>query len=355
MIKFLTIGLLVVFLSCTDSNKQNDTDATQKQIVPQQEHKSTHQEEWEKNNKANTTDENSYANFNIKIESTETITDKNIASFNNPKFTPDGKNIVFTTNNYGELWIHNLESKKNEKLVNLPNCGYKFQISDDGKYLYFINRALNGKRSGGTYTIFQCNIENKNLDVIYKSSKRLSSQVVLNNTICLLEDDEPIVIDFNKRVVSNKVDIPFFYVKDNQLYKTFGASGSTKIESDEKFIDCNYSKDKKSIISLTAHNGIMLFDFEGKLINQFNNANDLTKVFNSNLVLFTDEMDDGQKIISSNMHIGFINSDKRISVDAINDFVFYPDWSPTDNKITYSTDDGLIKIISFNIEKMPND
>jgi len=54
------------------------------------------------------------------------------------------------------------------------------------------------------------------------------------------------------------------------------------------------------------------------------------------------------------MKIGFIDSAINIDFDFNNNekLIFTPDWSPKDNKIAYTTDNGIIMILSFNIEKI---
>jgi len=351
--KIFIIVFGLMFFSCSNKNETENIDNNRGHEVELEGRKSIHQEEWEKHKNDRKTTETSLSNFEIEVENIISITNKNLGSFNYPQFTIDGKNIIYTTNDYNQLWIYNLESADNNKLVSLPKCGYKYQESNDGKYIYFRNKATNGKRSGGTYSIFKYSLENKNLDVIYTSLKRLSPPVLIDSFIYLLEDDKPISIDVNTNIVSKKFNHPYFYVRNNQLIRAYENIDTVKNPNDIKFINCNYSKDNQNIIALTANNGIILFDLEGNLVNRFNNAITLKKLHKSNLVLFTIEKDDGQKIVSSTLHMGFTNSDKSIDLDLKEaELIFNPDWSPTDNKIVYVSVSGIIKIISFKIEKI---
>jgi len=55
-----------------------------------------------------------------------------------------------------------------------------------------------------------------------------------------------------------------------------------------------------------------VIELENKLINKYEEAANLHKLLNSNLIVFTHENDDGHKILKSELGIAFLNDDKKI-------------------------------------------
>ncbi len=347
MTKYLIIALMFI-ISCSGNNSEKNTIETREDSNLKK-RESIHQQEWEKYGKQNTTGKSDKKSFKIKVEDIIEITSESLGEFKNPKFTSDGKNIVFTNSNFSELWLFNLEKNNLTKLVSFPKCGYKFQISEDGKDIYFRTRETKRKKAGGDYSIYKIKIENNKLEKIYSSRNYLSAPVLIDKYLYLLKENKPICIDISKKKETKIFPQPYFFVRNNKLMRKYNSVQT--IYGEEKFIDCDYSKDKKYIFVLTSYNGIIIFDLEGKIINQFKEAVSITKLANSSLVLFTQEQDQGQRIISSKLFMGFLNTSKisKVSFEK-SELVFNPDWSSTDNKIVYTNNNGMVKVLSFNIE-----
>lgn len=348
--KYLILLMLAFIISCTNKEEKEsvNTDSNIGDRI------STHESDWEKYSKE-AEDKFSSENYKLGVEDLKEITDKSLGSFTNPKFSFDGKFIVFTNQNYSQIWMFNFESSILKKIVDLPQCGYRFQISSTNDEIYFRNKADKGKQRGGVYTILRYLISQDKIDVVYNSDSRISSLSYLNNTLFFLERDQPKQYDLENNKISENFNKPFFFVENNYLIKMQGVKDTISFANKNfKFINCEYSKDGELLFCLTANNGILAIDFDAKIINQYDAAQNISKLYKSNLVAYTEEKDDGLKVTSSNMKIGFIGSAINIDFDFNNNekLIFTPDWSPTDNKIAYTTDNGIIMILSFNIEKI---
>ncbi|MCB0730292.1 MAG: hypothetical protein KDC88_04595 [Ignavibacteriae bacterium] len=343
MIKIFGYLILLSFvLSCSQNKKDlNNSQKLDKQI----EHKSIHQKEYEKYSEKS-------ENYIIEILESKAITDSSVGKFQNPKFSNDGRSLFFSTNDFNQIWIYNFYDNSYEKIIDLPQCGNGFQISDNGKEIYFRNRAMQGKKRGGIYSIVNYSLENKKLNVIYKTENRISIPILIKENLYFLENDEPKNLNLQNGKINQNFEIPFYFVENNILIKQTSRKDTISYSNKNfKFVNIRYTTDKKNIICLTANNGILIFDINAKPINVYPNANFLNKLLNSNLVIYSEEKDDGVQIIESKFKVGFINSNIILNIETNPaDKCYKPDWSPIDNTIVYSNQSGIIKTIKFNIK-----
>lgn len=349
MIKIVIATVLLVFIAGCGKKSEDSKNTIDQNFS---EHKSAHESDWEKYSDR-TTDNAVNGNYQIFIEENINITDKNIGSFKNPKFTNDGKKIIFTNENYSQIWLYDLSEKKMNKIVEMPQCGFRFQIAENNDEIYFRNKEILKDRKKQGYSIYKYSISKDNIELVYNSEYRISQLFLEGSSIYFLENKEPTNLNLLNKNLSAKFDFPYFFVQNDLLVRVSETLDTIKYSGkDYRFISCKYSKDKEAVFVLTANNGILILNLSGEIINQYKNASSISKLYQSNLVVFTEEKDDGMKILSSNLKFGFLNSNNKVRLSTdFNKQTFNPDWSPIDNKLAYSSDNGIINILSFKIEK----
>jgi hypothetical protein len=333
MKKMIFIVWLIFILGCNQNKNSEDSSNNSS------EHVSTHQQELLKYSAIN--------NFNFNIIEDKILVDTTIGKFANPNFSTDGTKLFFTSENYNEIWVYNFKEGTLNKIVSLPQCGYNYQITDDGSDIYFRNKVTDGKKS---YSILNYSLSTKKIEVIYTSEKRISPPLLINKQLYILDDGIPQNINLVNNLITGNFSSSFLFVEDNKLAKCNSTKMDTiKLPSNIIPVSCNYSKDRENIFVQT-NIGILICDKNGIPINIINGANFASKLFKSNLLVFTKEVDEHNKILSSKMFIGFLNNDKIFEIlQNDNSKKYYPDWSPTDNKIAYISENGSINILSFNI------
>ncbi len=339
---YYLIILTFLLASCSTKEKKIlEENPQRKEVV---EYKSAHQADYEKYSKKE-------AVLNVIIKSEKAITKKEDGFFNKPKFTPNGKKIIFTNENSSQLWVYKLESNSLEKVVEQPQCGHQFQISKDSEYILFRNKGRKGKKGRGNYSIMKYSLNSGAINSIYQSKRRLSNFQIINNTLAFLEADLPIRLDIRTgKVVKNYKD-PFYYCKENSLFKDSKRIDKPEKVKNVKYIKCTYSSDGQNMFILTGGLGIIALDKSAQILNIFKNAMSINKLSQSKLLVYNQQEDNGTRITNSKLTIGFINSDSKIDLpNPKKELRFNPDWSSVENKIVYNNDNGIIKIISFNIE-----
>lgn len=338
----ITICILIILIGCGKSDKI-DNKAVADSL-------SIHQVESKQNSTAESL---IYAeNFSIKLTDESIITADLEGNYSNPKFSLDGKNLFFTNDNYSQIWMYDISRKTIQQISSLPGSGYKFSLSNDGSKIYFRNKIARSKNKERINSIIEEEIETKNHTILYKSENSISPPVIIAEQMFFTENDSVKCFDLNSKIFISNSDYPYLFITENKLYKFKYGKVFHLNEKRSDYVDLEYSIDGKYLKCLTKNNGVEVLDSEGNLINTFGEAVSLSLLHNSNLVLFNSEVDDGVTIKKSDLYLGFLNSQKIVKLENKNDEKrFEPSWSTTENKIAYNTDKGVIKIVSFNIEK----
>ncbi len=338
----ITICILIIFIGCGKSdNIDNKVVADSSSI---------HQVESKQNSVAESL---IYAeNLSIKLTDESIITADLEGNYTNPKFSLDGKSLFFTNDSYSQIWMYDIFRKAIQQISSLPGSGYKFSLSNDGAKIYFRNKVARSKNKDRINSIIEEDIGTKQHTILYKSENSISPPVIIAEQMFFLENDSVKCFDLNSKTFISNSDYPYLFVTENKLYKFKYGKVFNLNEKRSDYIDLEYSIDGKYVKCLTKTNGVEILDDEGNLINNYKEAVSLSILHNSNLVLFNSEVDDGVTIEESDLYLGFLNSQKIVKLENKNDEKrFGPSWSTTENKIAYSTDKGVIKIVSFNIEK----
>jgi len=351
--KFLLIVSLLLFTFCSKQKdkekKPNTKNNIRNSVQLNNEHKSIHQQEWEEHNKKTYVSVKEQADIQLKQE--KVLTGNLTKHFIAPFYNPNGTSIFFTTEGYNGIWLYDLQKEEIQQLNSLPGSGFKFEISETGNSVFFRNKTFKKNSTKAQYTIVQQTVNEKEINILYMSKNVLTPPVQLGNEIIFLENNKPKAYNLKTKKIENDFKSTFIYVINNKLVKFKNGKKENISLNGIKPVKTEYTSDKKNIICLTATKGILLLDKNGLPVNHYPKAFSLSKLNNSNLVVFTEEKYKGNRIIQSDVYLGFTDSDKKIKLSAIKDKkVFNPVWSPNGNNIAYNNEDGIIKIITLKIK-----
>lgn len=93
-----------------------------------------------------------------------------------PRFMPDGKTLLVTSEDYNGLGLVDIEKQSYTKLTDMQGAGYYPVISADGKTI--LTRSMN--QEDFTQTLYAMNVETKALTVVAKDIEHVN-QISLNN------------------------------------------------------------------------------------------------------------------------------------------------------------------------------
>lgn len=352
---FIIILSILLLLSCSGKQDNNNSQGQSSTEEGLKEHKSIHQEEWEKYGKKENvmSAEGSYL---VHIEETVSVNNSSEVRLINPKFTSDGKSLILSSENYNELWHYNLIDKSLKKIVELPGCGNEFKlISNPEKIIFRTKERPADKKWGGVYSIMLYSLSERKAKVLHKSEKRLSVPSIISGNIYFLEDEQPKCLNPVSKEFLTVFPDQFIFVQNDLLIRTLPERDTLKFsDADLRFVNAEYSNDGNFVFVLTKNNGTLILNRTNQQFSQNKNASNISKLTGSNLIAFTSEIDDGKRTTKSELFLGFIDNDKIIKFpNDKGELRFNPDWSPLENKIAYNTPEGEVKILSFNLEIDP--
>jgi Tol biopolymer transport system component len=264
---------------------------------------------------------------NYKLINTVAVTPPD--GFSSPKWSPDGKKIMFTKLNYTGLYVVGIESKEIITLNKIRGAGFNATWSEDGKSIYY--RHKNYEKDNKKYKPI---IEVKSIDI--------TTKLITNHPEIDING-----IPSNVRGKTNN-DLVVYLDKKTLMVKARTIDNSKKwdITKDERNYFINLSPDKTKVL-VGNHDKMFVYASDGSgLINTLGRGIGGSWSKDGKQILFHISEDDGHKITGSELYL--INSDDSQQwqlTNTPNIIEEYPDWSPDNKKIAFSDiNTGIIYI-----------
>ena len=240
-------------------------------------------------------------------------------NYSAPKWSPDGKNLLFTTSRFSGLYTVNLNGKNQIiTLTTLPGAGYNAEWSDDSKNILYRNKTTGADNKSL--------VEVKSIHILNKTIKNLSNinanaiasnysarvsnaPIVYTNTKTLLIEAQ--TLDKSKKWIITK--------EPGQYYQAILSPDKNKVLVHKNGEMLVYAIDGSGLIS-TLGKGI---------------ANSWSS--DSKQILFFVSEDDGHQIVGSDLYLCNSDGSGRWRLTNTHDvFEMFPSWSPDNKKIAFS-------------------
>ncbi len=279
------------------------------------------------------------------------VTSLKEGNFFYPSISPDGKSLLFTSENYKGLWSRDISTAKTVKITDANGAGYEPSFNSISQEIVFKHdKFINGKR---TSSLVAFNLATKKESVLEADVRELK--------IC--RDNANVFKNYvkNKEVASA--------VSKNALLKTSAAEPVVYIEDSKivlfqnnvkkaiipfstgNYIWASLSPDKTKLLFTFAGKGTYVTDLEGSILNKIGYANYPSWSADGNWIVFMKDIDDGINITSSDIYIANLKSGEYINLTQNkNDITLYPRWGKATNEIYYNTDNGQIRKIKLKYE-----
>lgn len=282
----------------------------------------------------------------LKIAHTEKLPLGTSHIWGNPKFSPDGKTIYFSTFDYQGIWSYSLTSRKMKKITNDPRSGYEFAISPDEKQIAY-RRTL---REGSPKTEQEIVVK----DLATESATVLESGAVLSTPAFV---GSTVVYSVGSRNVETKnlratavASKPVVIGIENTKI-SLAVNGSKRLLDPLKngsYIWPMLSPDGKKLVASDMSKGTFVCDLKGNVLAKLGKRNAAVWTRDGKWLVYMSDKDDGHNIISSDL-LAISSDGRRVSQLTFtkDEIEMYPQCSPVENKIVCSTLDGKIVMMTF--------
>ncbi|NOZ47497.1 MAG: hypothetical protein GXO79_12055 [Chlorobi bacterium] len=285
---------------------------------------------------------------NITVLSNKKILSSDL-EFYYPHFSPDGKKIAYTNQNFIGLYILNLKNKKTVQITDKQGAGYNPAFSNDGSTIYFRWNEYDGLKKYSS--IYSKNLKNNQISVIESKRKNLSPPRIINNKLAYTINNNEIKKQITK--ADNSVPEKDIWACIEKQQIVIYENGNKKVlapKGNGNYIWPELSPDKTKILFTFAGHGTFISDLSGNTIADLGYLN-ASKWLNNNWVVGMKDHDNGKIVTDSDIYMVSADGQKSIQLTHTDNIIeMYPDCLTNNSKIVYHTIDGNIYLMTLKID-----
>lgn len=261
-----------------------------------------------------------------------------------PRFSPDGQRIFLTTEGYDGIWEYRRSGGDLRQLSADKRAGFGFAISPDGREIAF-RRLKPGSRwqdreqelvlvqlSTGKQSV---RASGRNLSVPAFAGAALAYSTGKN----ALQFSAPVAADQVSLIGIEDTRIALLRGTTKEILDPFG-NGS--------YVWPSLSPDRTRLVAYEMGRGTFVCDLRGNVLTRMGRRDAPSWTRNGKWIVFMDEKDDGERILASDIAMISVDGKTVIPLTTTPDVMeMYPDCSPAENSIAFSTMKGEIFVLRY--------
>lgn len=258
-----------------------------------------------------------------------------------PAFSPNGEFLIFTNVDYSGLKTLQLSNAAVRTITTDAGAGYQAQISADGqKVLYRSTSFVNNIRRNAL--VEQTLVTGERKQIVAPTREALPARFVGNDAGYVSE--RRMVRPQNNATTTRMISIEN---KKMVLYENNTRRELTPNGANESYFWPSVSPDGKQIVYTVAAKGTFVCDINGRNVRSLGKLG-APKWLNNLWIVGMNDIDDGEKIISSDIYIVSADAKKRQKITP-NELriAMYPAPSADGRRIAFNTDKGELYIMNI--------
>jgi Tol biopolymer transport system component len=280
----------------------------------------------------------------IKITSVEKIPISSNEQWSYPVYSPSGKEIYLTNSLYNGIWQYVIETKLLREITRDPGSGYNFAISSDCRKIAYRR------------TLIKENSFERKQEIILLDVVSLQSEVFLSGN----DIQTPVFIQNELVVTDLQSKKTIFSEKALSQTALLGSENSkiiVSINREKKVIDPfengqylwqSLSPDRSKLVAIEMDRGAFICDLNGKNIVKIGRCDSPKWTRSGQWVIGMNDLDDGHKIVSSEIVAVSADGTKRIQLtDTPESLELYPSCSALSDSFVVCTANGEILVYTY--------
>ncbi|MBN1300381.1 MAG: PD40 domain-containing protein [Melioribacteraceae bacterium] len=277
----------------------------------------------------------------VEVFSKSVLTNDTPGDFYFPKFSNDGKNVVFTSDGYKGLWLYDEYGVK--KITDKEGAGYNPVFTSSGSVIFRSSRFENMKRIS---SLFEHNLATGRTNRIVNESRSLTAPVLNSNR------EVEFVLDgelnyYNSGILSKRIGSQLsrsVMIDDSKLLLIEnGVKKYLQPLGDGNYIWSSLSPDGSQLLFSVAGKGTYISDLDGKILHSIGKANYPVWAKEGKWILYMDDKDDGRQFTASDIYLISLETYEKFNLTNTGDEIeMYPDYSMTNDEVVYHTLHGQI-------------
>ncbi len=287
-----------------------------------------------------------------QVKKVEKLIDAEDGRFYYAKFSPNGKDILLTSENYKGLWLYETESKQLLNITDEEGAGYEPAFTEKGETVVY--RTSYFKNMMRYSSLKMKKLKEAKTEVLEKEARDVLPPISLGDGAILYKKGNQFKLKesarrLNKGTKANDVAV---YIEEQKI--VLYNNGTEKILAplgEGNYIWPSVSPDKEYILFTFPGKGTYICDLTGKIISSLGEANAPEWSNDGKWIVCMKDMDDGHVVTSSDIFVkSFDGKIEYKLTDTKDAHEMYPVWSPVEQRVIYNTTNGSIYQIELDIE-----
>ena len=251
-----------------------------------------------------------------------------------PKFSPDGKSLLVTTESYKGLYLLNLRNATVREITDEFGAGYKARFDVSGKKIFYRSFKFREGKKYSSEILFD--LVNGFRNVLESNERNLTPPIkYLNGEVFYLKEGKRQVPEAMEKSSVEKKRAAF--VRDRQIVFLDGESEKT-LEPLGKgiYVWASLSPDGQKIAFTFGANGSFVCDMEGNVLKTLGDLHYPRWSPDGKWIAGMNDKDDGYVYTSSDVVVVYYGNLKRFNITQSGDKIeMYPEWSPDGKKLAF--------------------
>jgi Tol biopolymer transport system component len=280
----------------------------------------------------------------LKVTAVEELPLGRDQDWSEPRFSPDGSRIFLTTSGYDGIWEYRLADRKLRIVTADPKSGYGFAISADGNRIAYRRTSYGAQlrdrlqeiivkdMTAGTATLLASGRELSlpafaSSAVLYATPKRIAgtprTSVAGSVTLIGIDNGTVVLEREGRRVTLDPLHT------GRLLWPAL-------------------SPDRTELVAYDMEQGAFVCTVDGTLLARLGKRDAPCWTRDGRWIVYMMDKDDGHRIQSSDLYAVSSDGTRTVQLTSTDDVIeLYPQCSPVDNRISYSTLDGRVRVLTY--------
>jgi len=263
-----------------------------------------------------------------------------------PVFSSDNSRLLVTGENYKGLFLIDLKNDKVKNISVEDGAGYKPKFTSDGKSVIYRTNFYRGIKK--FHNVYKLNLLTGKKETLKSDARNITPPIKLSDGRVVVFKSFINLIKGNKINSIEKV----VFVSGNKI-KYFNGVNLTEFQpfGNGIYVWASLSPNGKNILFTYGDKGTFLMDTKGNILRNFGFAHAPKFSPDGKWIAFMRDKDDSYKFIASDIWIVSVKSGKKFKItDTSTKIEMYPEWSHDGSMLVFHTTKGEIFTAKLNFK-----